>query len=90
MDGNGHTVWEVCLYLIVNQIKYQLIGLFVVGVTGFLVGHGGLMVTMIGGETVGGQGGVGVVVRTATVVSGSGVAVVVVVGGDVGDVVSGC
>ena len=48
------------------------------------------MVTMMGGETVGGQGGVGVVVRTATVVSGSDVAVVAVVGGDVGDVVSGC
>jgi hypothetical protein len=49
--------------MIVNQIKYQLvIGRLVVGVTGFFVGLGGLIVTMIGGDTVGGQGEVGVVV----------------------------
>ena len=46
------------------------------------------MVTMIGGDTVGGQGGVGVVVRTATVVSGVGSDVVAA--GGVGVVVSGC
>lgn len=78
--------------LIINQIKSIRFGFVVVVVTGFFVGHGGLIVTMIGGDTVGGQGGVGVVVRTVTtVVSGVGSEVVAAaVVGCVGGVVSGC